>query len=86
MNIISITGNLVANPELRFTSTGNPICSFRIASNQGKDKEALFIECEVWNEDITESVAELSKGTRITVTGILKQDHWEKDGQKLNKF
>jgi single-strand DNA-binding protein len=86
MNNITITGNLTKEPELRFTNTGTPLCSFTIASNQGKDKEALFIDCDVWNEDITESVAELSKGTRVTVAGFLKQDHWEKDGQKFSKL
>lgn len=86
MNNITITGNLTREPELKFTSTGTPLCSFTIASNQGKDRKALFIDCDVWNDDITESVAELPKGTRITVTGLLKQEYWEKDGEEHSKF
>lgn len=86
MNTISITGNLVREPELKFTSTGTPLCSFTLASSQGKDKESMFIDCSVWNDDITESVAELPKGVRVTVTGILKQEFWEKEGEKHNRF
>ncbi len=86
MNNITITGNLTREPELKFTSTGTPLCSFTIASNQGKDKKALFIDCDVWNDDITESVAELPKGTRITVTGLLKQEYWEKDGEEHSRL
>jgi single-strand DNA-binding protein len=88
MNQITITGNLVDDPQLKFTSTGTPLCNFKIASNQGQDKEALFIDVDVWNDDITQNVAELRKGTRVTISGILKQECWQsnKTGQKNSRF
>lgn len=86
MNSITITGNLVADPELRFTPTGKPVTKFRIASTQGKDKEGIFIDVEAWN-DIAENIAELSKGCRLVVTGEIKQEHWEdKNGNKQSRI
>lgn len=86
MNNIILTGNLASEPELRFTSTGTPHCKFTLAVSQGKEKEAFFIDCEVWNDDISENVAVLGKGSRITVVGRLKEDKWEYEGKKYSKF
>jgi len=85
MNNITITGNITADPELRFTSGGNAVCSFCLASSQGKDRDSMFIDVAVWKEP-AENVAALKKGDRVVVSGILKQDFWESDGQKRNKF
>jgi len=85
MNTIVITGNLTADPELRFTSGGNAVCNFCLASSQGKDRDSMFIDVTVWKEP-AENVANLKKGDRVIVTGILKQDFWETDGQKRSKF
>lgn len=86
MNSITLTGNLVKDPEMRFTKTGTPITEFTVAVSQGKDKEAFFLDCEVWNDDISENVAELKKGNRITVVGRLKEDRWEYEGKNYRKF
>ena len=85
MNTIIITGNIVEDPELRFTSGGNAVCAFRLASSQGKDRDSMFIDVEVWREP-AENIATLKKGDRVLISGILKQDFWETDGQKKSKF
>ena len=79
---ITIVGNLVDDPELRFTASGVAVANFRLrqllvhstASQTGwKDGESLFLSCSVWRQ-YAENVAEsLTKGTRVIVTGRLKQ-------------
>lgn len=79
---ITVVGNIVADPELRFTPAGAAVANFRVAStprrynsqtNQWEDGEAMFLTCNVWRQ-AAENVAEtLSKGMRIIVTGRLKQ-------------
>lgn len=89
--MITVVGTLVADPELRFTSSGAAVASFRIAStprtfdkatNQWTDGESLFLGCSVWRQ-YAENVAEsLSKGMQVIVLGRLKQRSYEKDGQQ----
>lgn len=89
--IITVVGNLTADPELRFTSSGAAVASFTVAStprtfdknsNEWKDGDALFMRCSVWRET-AENVAEsLTKGMRVIVQGRLTQRSFEKDGQK----
>ena len=84
--VITIVGNLVDEPELRFTPAGVAVAKFRIAStprvfdrqtNEWKDGEGLFLTCSVWRQ-AAENVAEsLIKGTRVIVTGRLKQRSYE---------
>lgn len=89
---ITVVGNLVADPELRFTSTGQAVVTFRVAStpryldkqtNEWRDGESLFLSCNAWRqyaENISES---LTKGMRVIVVGRLKQRTWEtKEGEK----
>src|SRR5260370_30584623 len=89
---ITIAGNLVDDPELRFTPAGQPVARFRIASvpryldkstNEWKDGEGLFLTVNVWRQQ-AENVAEsLQRGTRVVVTGRLKQRSYEtKEGEK----
>ena len=89
---LTIIGNLVAPPELRFTPTGAAVANFTIAStprqfdkqaNEWKDGETLFMRCSAWRHQ-AESVAEsLAKGTRVIATGRLKSRSWEtKEGEK----
>lgn len=80
--VITVVGNLTADPELRFTNSGAAVASFTVAStprtfdrqaNEWKDGEALFLRCSVWR-DAAENVAEsLEKGTRVIVQGRLQQ-------------
>ncbi|MDO5373527.1 MAG: single-stranded DNA-binding protein [Corynebacterium glutamicum] len=93
---ITVVGNLVADPELRFTPSGAAVCNFRMAStprsfnrqtNQWEDGEALFLTVNVWRQ-AAENVAEsLSKGMRVIVTGRLKQRSYEtREGEKRSVF
>lgn len=93
---ITVVGNLVDDPELRFTSTGAAVAKFRIAStpryldrqtNEWKDGEALFLTCNLWRQ-AAENVAEsLQKGYRVIVTGRLRQRTYEtREGEKRTVF
>ena len=93
---ITVVGNLVADPELRFTPAGQPVATFRIAStprimdrqtNEWKDGDSLFLTCNVWRQ-AAENVAEsLQRGMRVIVTGRLKQRNYEtKEGEKRTVF
>jgi single-strand DNA-binding protein len=90
--LVTITGNLTSDPELRFTPNGLAVASFTVASttsafdkasNEWKDGDTLFLRCSVWRQ-YAENVAEsLTKGTRVIVTGRLKQRSYEtKEGEK----
>jgi single-strand DNA-binding protein len=90
--IITVVGNLTADPELRFTPSGAAVANFTVAStprmfdrqtNEWKDGEALFLRCNVWRQ-AAENVAEsLTRGARVVVTGRLKQRSFEtKEGEK----
>jgi single-strand DNA-binding protein len=84
--VITVVGNLVDDPELRFTPSGVAVAKFRIAStprvfdkqtNEWKDGDALFLTCSVWRQ-AAENVAEsLAKGVRVIVQGRLKQRSYE---------
>ena len=94
--IITVVGNLVDDPELRFTPSGAAVANFRIAStprtfdrqtNEWKDGEALFLSCSVWRQ-AAENVAEsLQKGMRVVVQGRLKQRSYDtREGEKRTVF
>ena len=89
---ITIVGNLTADPELRFIPSGAAVANFTVASTprtydrqsgEWKDGEALFLRCNVWRE-AAENVAEsLTRGSRVIVTGRLKQRSFEtREGEK----
>ena len=94
--LITLIGNLTADPELRFTPAGQAVATFTVAStprtldrqtNEWKDGEALFLRCEVWRqhaENVTES---LQKGMKVIVTGRLKSRSYETNsGEKRTVF
>ncbi|WP_031511083.1 single-stranded DNA-binding protein [Streptomyces megasporus] len=94
--VITVVGNLVDDPELRFTPSGAAVAKFRVAStprtfdrqtNEWKDGESLFLTCSVWRQ-AAENVAEsLTKGTRVIVQGRLKQRSYEdREGIKRTVF
>jgi single-strand DNA-binding protein len=94
--IITVVGNLTADPELRFTPSGAAVANFTVAStprsldkntNEWKDGEALFLRCSVWRQ-AAENVAEsLQKGTAVIVQGRLKQRSYEtKEGEKRTVY
>ena len=94
--IITVVGNLTADPELRFTPSGAPVANFTVAStprtfdknsNEWKDGDALFLNCAVWRQ-AAENVAEsLTKGMRVIVQGRLRQRSYEtREGEKRTVF
>ncbi len=94
---ITVVGNLTADPELRFTPSGGAaVANFTVAStprifdrqsSEWKDGEALFLRCNIWRE-AAENVAEsLTRGSRVIVTGRLKQRSFEtREGEKRTVF
>ncbi len=93
---ITIIGNLVNDPELRYTPTGQAVATFRVAStprfmdrttNEWKDGDSLFLSCNVWRQ-AAENVAEsLQRGMRVIVSGRLKQRSYEtKEGEKRTVY
>lgn len=90
--VITVIGNLTADPELRFTASGAAVAGFTVAStprtfdrqtNEWKDGEALFLRCSIWR-DAAENVAEsLTRGSRVIVSGRLKQRSYDtREGEK----
>ncbi|MFB4301151.1 single-stranded DNA-binding protein [Actinomadura sp. NTSP31] len=94
--VITIVGNLVEDPNLRFTSSGQAVASFRIAStprffdrqsNDWKDGEALFLTCNVWRQAAENCAETLQRGMRVIVQGRLKQRSYEtREGEKRTVF
>ena len=93
--IITITGTLTADPELRFTPSGAAVANFTVAfnprrydkqANEWKDGTAQFWRCQAWNAGkltFAENIADqLHKGDRVVLTGTLEAREYEKDGQK----
>jgi single-strand DNA-binding protein len=90
--IITVVGNLTADPELRFTQNGVAVANFTIAStprtfdrasNEWKDGEPLFLRASVWREFAEHVAGSLTKGSRVLATGRLRQRSYEtKEGEK----
>jgi single-strand DNA-binding protein len=80
---ISIAGNIVQDPELRFTTSGKAVCSLSVAVSQGKDAESAFYDVTAW-DTLGENVAScLTKGDRVVVVGTPRQRTYDaKDGTK----
>ena len=89
--VVTIVGNCVNDPELRFLASGVAVASFTVAStprtfdrqsNEWKEGETLFMRCSIWR-DPAENVAEsLTRGMRVIVNGRIKSRSYEKDGVK----
>ncbi len=93
---ITIAGNLVDDPELRFTPAGQPVARFRVAStpryldkntNEWKDGDSLFLTCNVWRQAAENAAESLTRGTRVIVSGRLRQRSYEtKEGEKRTVY
>lgn len=93
---ITVAGNIVADPELRFTPSGTAVCNFRIAStpqtfnkntNQWEDGETLFLTCNVWKQAAENAADSLAKGMRVLVQGKLKQRSYQtREGENRTVF
>ena len=84
--VITIVGNLTADPELRYTQNGLPVANFTIAStprifdkqaNEYKDGQALFMRCSVWREFAEHVAGSLTKGMRVIAQGRLRQRSYQ---------
>lgn len=94
--VITVVGNLVDDPELRFTPSGSAVAKFRIAStprtfdrqtNEWKDGDALFLSCQVWRQAAENVADSLSRGTRVIAQGRLKQRSYEdREGVKRTVY
>jgi single-strand DNA-binding protein len=93
---ITLIGNLTDDPELRFTPSGAAVAKFRVAStpryldkqtNEWKDGEALFLTCNVWRQAAEHVAESLQRGTRVIVSGRLRQRSYEtREGEKRTVF
>ena len=90
--VITVVGNLTADPELKFTPSGAAVVNFTVASTprtfdrqsgEWKDGDALFLRCNQWRQP-AENVAEsLTRGMRVIVSGRLRQRSFEtREGEK----
>ena len=87
-NTVTIIGNVTRDPELRFISSGIPVCEFGVAWNlrkQNGEDEAMFFNVTCWRS-LAENVSEcIAKGTRVIVTGRMNWRSWETEaGEKRN--
>lgn len=94
--VITVVGNLTADPELRFTPNGAAVANFTVASTprtfdrasgEFKDGETLFLRCSVWREFAENVAGSLSRGTRVVVQGRLKSRTFDtKEGDRRTVF
>lgn len=94
--IITVVGNLTADPELRYTPSGVAVANFTIAStprhfdkqaNEYKDGETLFVRCSLWREAAENVVESLTKGTRVLAQGRLKsRSYQDKEGNNQTSW
>lgn len=94
--VITVVGNLTADPELKFTQSGVALASFTIAStprtfdkqtNEWKDGEGLFLRCTAWRDLAEHVAASLAKGVRVIAKGNLSQRSYEtREGEKRTSY
>jgi single-strand DNA-binding protein len=90
--VITVIGNLTADPELRFTSSGVAVANFTVASTprtfdrqtgEWKDGDALFLRCNIWRQAAENTTESLTRGMRVIVSGRLRQRSFEtREGEK----
>jgi single-strand DNA-binding protein len=93
---ITITGNLTADPEMRYTPSGVAVAKFTVAStprtfdkqsNEFKDGDTLFLGCNVWRQAAENAAESLQRGMRVIVHGRLRQRSYEtKEGEKRTVY
>jgi single-strand DNA-binding protein len=94
MTFLEVSGlvYVVNEPDLHYTPTGTPVVSFTVAANRkwtdeggSKHEESCFIDCTAWSKLAEAIDKNVGKGDPLHITGTLKQETWEKDGQKHSK-
>lgn len=92
INSVILVGRVTRDAELRYTASGTALCNFSIAVNRRVKKgdqwtdEASFVDLTLFGKTAENLNKYLVKGTQVAVQGSLKQDRWEKDGQKHSKL
>ncbi|MFD8777465.1 single-stranded DNA-binding protein, partial [Streptomyces sp. NPDC059916] len=94
--VITLSGNAVEDPELRFTPSGVAVAKFRVAStprtfnkqtNAWEDGESLFLTCSVWRQQAEHVAGSVEKGMRVVIQGRLKQRSYEdREGVKRTVY
>ncbi|MBP2436962.1 single-stranded DNA-binding protein [Microbacterium amylolyticum] len=94
--VITVVGNLTADPELRYTQSGVPVANFTIASTprtldrasgEWKDGDALFLRASVWRDFAEHVAGSLTKGMRVIAQGNLRQrDYQDREGNRRTSF
>ncbi len=91
VNAVVLVGRLTRDSELKYTASGSALCNFSIAVNRRVKKgdqwldEASFFDLTLWDKQAEGLNKYLVKGTQVAIQGELRQDRWEKDGQKFSK-
>lgn len=91
LNSVNIMGNLTKDPEVKVLQSGKSVCSFSIANNRVFSKngekvtEVSYFDVNAFGPSADNCGKYLKKGSGVVVTGSLKQDRWEKDGQKFSR-
>lgn len=93
---VTITGTLVADPELKWLDSGACVANFTIAANVRRydrdrgewvDGDTTFLRCSIWRQQAEHVVESLTQGLRVIATGVLKQPKWENaEGEKRSTF
>jgi single-strand DNA-binding protein len=92
LNQIMLIGRLTKDAELRFTATNMALCKFRLASTQRSKKESgwvdepFFIDVALWGKSAEAVHKYLVKGKQVAVSGQLREDRWEKEGQARSRW
>ena len=92
LNSINISGNICADPELRHLESGMAVCTLRLASNQKRKdangnvhEDTCFVDVTVWGNSAEAAAKYLTKGSGVLVSGRLRYETWETDGQKRSR-
>lgn len=90
MNSIIIIGRLTRDPEIRYTQSGTAVCSMTAAVDRprqaGKEKETDFLRVQAWDKTAENCEKFLAKGSMVAVQGQLRQNTYEKDGEKKSTY
>lgn len=91
INCVVLVGRLTRDAELKYTNTGYPVCNFSIAVNRRRrngdvwEDEASFFDIVLWGKQGEALNQYLVKGKQVSVSGELRQNRWEQDGQTRSK-
>ena len=77
MNHLTICGNVTKDAEVRYLNSGDAVCNFAIADNQGKDKPAIFWNCTLFGKRAESLSQYLTKGQSVTVVGTVSEREFQ---------